>query len=391
MLPDKIEAKTTKEHVPSHNRIRLLLSGNTKKTLRAFLQSITFGLQDKKLTCRPCQQSIFRCKKDPNIKPEDHAALDHASLIPQIIELQNKVQENTAHPPKVTKSKRGGRERKTHQQSTHSSIHRVPKHTKEASTLPINITPKITKLDVGAKKHNGPPPIYKNPKGTQKIAFQTITLDYDKCKQNRLIQPSLQNDAKLLGKGIPQYSPLVPHKTKIHSMPHLQKKPYIEYRNNQQSDYSVIRKDCNNSHQEITKGLQITKLDCPNRQTVRPIHRYDKKIQQTLAQSIALVPDISQLKQSTNRHGVYRAINKPAKGTHQEFPEHISMGLQITEVKYSEDQPPTHRESCNKCSHVTRVDFCPGLNLNNQIHRQTLHTWPVDSQPISMCLQITPL
>lgn len=409
------------EYVPSHKRICLLLSGNTIKTLRSFLQAITFGLQETQLSCRPCQQSVLRHKSEPNNKPFRQAALKSASVAPHISKVWFHAPEKSVHPPKTTKLKSSGRECRVHQQSIRPSIHRCHKHIKETSTLPMAIGPQITKLDAKAKQQNAPPPIYKNARDTHQLPFQTIILDFDKSKKNRPIQQQstqpprththksnhecssyeknihfiIHSDARQISQDLPQSIPLGPYKTQVQTRPHQQKKNNLECRHNQHRVRPPNRKDCKLSHQEISKGLKITQLECPNRHTMHPIHRCEKDIQQAVVQPITLVPDISQRQCSSHQHGPRQPIDKPIKVTNEDIHDPISTGLQIIEVKCDTDQPSVHtsaqKDTCDTFPHITRVEFCPNLKNSNKVHTSTRHTRPVDPNPISMCLRITPL
>ncbi|XP_051916057.1 uncharacterized protein LOC127597205 [Hippocampus zosterae] len=420
VLP-KVDPKNALEYVPSHKRIWLILSGNTIKTLRSFLQAITFGLQETQLSCRPCQQNAPRHKSEPNNKTFRQASLKPASVAPPITKVRFHAPEKRVHPPKTTKLKSSGRECRVHQQSIRPLIHRCHKHMKETSTLPMAIGPQITKLDVKAKQQNAPPPIYKNARGTQQLPFQTIILDFDKSKEKRPIQQqsthpprtqthktnhecssyeknihlTIHSDARQTSQDLSQSIPLGPYKTQVQTRPHQQKKNNLECRHNQHRVRPPNRKDCKHGHQEISKGLKITQLECPNRQTVHPIRRCDKDIQQAVVQPITLVPDISQLQCSSHQHGPHQPIDKPTKVTKEDIPDPISTGLRITEVKCHADQPFVHtsgqKDTCDTFSHITRVEFCPNLKNSNKVHTSMRHTWPVDPKPISLCLQITPL
>ncbi|XP_061679079.1 uncharacterized protein LOC133502374 [Syngnathoides biaculeatus] len=342
-------------------------------------------------------------------------------MAPLITELRYNIQEKSVHPPKTTKLNNSGRECRAYQQNIRPQIHRASKHMKEACQLPISIGPKITKLDVRPNQQNAHATIYKNARGTQQVVYQTITLDFDKSKQNRTIQqqgtcpprtitqktnhqcssyeknihPTIHNDARKIGQEIPQAITLVPKITQVQSRPHHHKKPNLECRHNQHRVRPPIRTDRKHTHQEISKGLQITQLECPNRQTMHPIHRHDKDIQQDVVQPITLAPDIAQLRGSSHQHGVRQPINKPTKVSCEDILEPISIGLQITEVKCSADQQTVHtslqKDTCDKCSHLTLIDFCPNQKNSNKVQKRGRHTKSVDTQPISMCLQITPL
>nr|XP_057932161.1 uncharacterized protein LOC131131459 [Doryrhamphus excisus] len=396
MFLDQVE-KTTLEYTPSHKKICLLLSKNTRKTLQGFLQSISVGFEETKLSCRPSRQSVCRLNCTPNNNnPTRQPALQPVSLTPDIAQIAHNSQEKSTHPPRAATQKSTTRGYRTYQQSIRPSIHRPPKHTQRSFPQATSIGPKITKLDVRPHLRSIPTQAYKNARGAQQVVFQTISLDFQKTKPKLPLHKqstspsrihtqktnkecisfeksirSLIHDDRHTTQDIPKPKAFVSQ-----SRPHQQKKANPESRHNQQSIRPPLRKDARHNHQELSKGIQITRLDCSSRQSIRPIHRHDRDTRQAIVQPITLISDIIQQRSNTHQHGAHRPIDKHAN----QDTEAISMGLQINEIIYS--TVPKHTRELG--SHLTQIEYNP-----NQMRKR--HTQAADPQPISTCLQITPL